>query len=264
MEQTIQKSVHLGDGWLTVDVHGEPDGPAIVLVPGAMADAAGWAQVAGSLRAWRTVVVVNRRGRHPSGPLPSAYSLQSEVDDLGAVLREFSDVRTLFGWSYGGLIALHLTAVQAIPQVIAYEPVMRPFGEHALAQLRRAEQQSDREATVLTVLQQISGVPDEQVQQLRADEAAWAEMRRLSAPIHAETLAINTAPRPARLGVEAGRIDLIIGERNQGRMPYGASFDDVASRVPDAPVHVLAGQGHMAHVEAPDQLAQCVDRLVRP
>lgn len=35
----------------------------------------------------------------------SEYSLETEVEDALTVLRQFSDVRTLFGWSYGGLIA---------------------------------------------------------------------------------------------------------------------------------------------------------------
>lgn len=103
-------------------------------------------------------------------------------------------------------------------------------------------------------------MPDEQLQQLRAEEVAWG-MRRLSAPIHAETLATNTASRPARLGAEAGWIDLIIGERNLGRPPYGTAFDDMVRYAPDAAVHVLAGRGRMAHQEVPRQLAREVNGL---
>ena len=41
MEQAIQKQIQVDGSWVAVDVYGEEDGPAIILVPGVMADAAG-------------------------------------------------------------------------------------------------------------------------------------------------------------------------------------------------------------------------------
>ncbi len=261
MERTIQKRVEVDGSWVHVDVYGELDGPAIVVIPGVLADAAGWADVAGRLNAWRTVAVVNRRGRRPSGPLTAAYDVKSEVADAAAVVRGFSDVRTLFGWSYGGLIALHLANHQAVPQVIAYEPVMRPFGAHALTELRQAHEHADLDAVVTIALRRVSGMPDEQAAALRADDAVWHELRRLGEPLYAETAAINNAPQPARLAAEAGHVDLIVGERNRNRDPYGTSFNDVARLVPLADAHELDGQGHLAHLEAPTRLAELMNGL---
>ncbi|MER6602064.1 alpha/beta fold hydrolase [Streptomyces parvus] len=86
MERTIQKRFPVGDGsWVTVDVYGEPDAPGLVVVPGAMSDALGWRAVATAVGAWPSVAVVNRRGREPSGPMTAAYSLRTEVADLGVV-----------------------------------------------------------------------------------------------------------------------------------------------------------------------------------
>lgn len=261
MERTIQNSVAVDGSWVTVDVYGDPDGPAIVVIPGAMADAAAWSGVARHLDGWQTVAVVNRRGRHPSGPMTDAYTLTTEVDDAAAVLREFTDVRSLFGWSYGGLIALHLANTLPVPQVIAYEPVAAPFGARALPDLRHAQDDADLDAIVEVALRQVTGTPDEMIRSLRSEESIWADLRRFGTTIHAETLAINEAARPENLAVRATRVDLILGELNRARAPYGTSFEDVARRVPGATVHELSGQGHLAHREAPGHLAALVNRL---
>ncbi|WP_045747408.1 alpha/beta fold hydrolase [Actinoplanes rectilineatus] len=261
MERSIQKYVEVDQGRVTVDVHGEPDQPAIVLIPGAMADAAAWSAVARHLDGWPTVAVVNRRGREPSGPLPDGYGLATEIEDAAAVLRGFTDVRTLFGWSYGGLIALHLANIRPVPHLIAYEPVMAPFGAAALPDLRRAQDDGDLDASITVALQQVTGMDDATTAALRADTATWSELRRLGAPAYRETLAINEAARPAVLAARAARVDLVVGERNRGRAPYGTSFDDVARHVPGAVVHELTGQGHLAHLDAPGHLASLVSRL---
>lgn len=71
-----QKWIETDDGPIAVDVHGEPDGPAMVIVPGVMADSAAWGAVAQHVRSSRTVAVVNRRGRHPSSPLTDGYGIE--------------------------------------------------------------------------------------------------------------------------------------------------------------------------------------------
>ncbi|WP_432521074.1 alpha/beta fold hydrolase [Kineococcus sp. SYSU DK006] len=246
---------------MSVDVHGAADGPAIVVVPGAMADAAAWAPVARHLQRWSRVAVVNRRGRHPSGPLTGGYDLATEAADLAAVLRTFSDVRAVFGWSYGGLIALHPANALDVAHLVAYEPVTAPFGATALPDLRRAHEAGDLDGAVTVALGQVAGTGPGAIAHLRADEAAWQQLRRLGAAAYAETLAINEAPQPAQLATRAARVDLIVGGLNRGRAPYGTSFADVARLVPTATVHELPGQGHLAHLEAPEQLATLVDHL---
>ncbi|WP_037677311.1 alpha/beta fold hydrolase [Streptomyces griseus] len=261
MEQTIQKRLSVGGGsWITVDVYGEPDAPGLVVVPGVMSDAHTWRHVAGAIDAWPSVVVVNRRGRAPSGPLTDTYSLRTEVEDLGAVLDEFG-TRALFGWSYGGLIALLSANKRPIRQVIAYEPVMRPFGRHALPGLKVAEEAADWDRCVEMVNRQISGFSAAHVEDLRADPHGWAVLRRLSGPVRAELGALNAAVPPDVMAGRAGRVDLIIGQCNRGAAPYGTSFDDIRQRVAHADVHELADQGHLGHIQAPAELGQLLNTL---
>ncbi|OIK08242.1 alpha/beta fold hydrolase [Streptomyces monashensis] len=262
MERTIQKKIAVsGDSWVTVDVYGEPDAPGLVVVPGVMSDAYTWRHVAGSIAAWPSVVVVNRRGRAPSGPLTNSYSLQTEVEDLCVVLDEFDSTRALFGWSYGGLITVLAANERPIHQVIAYEPVMRPFGRHALPDLKVAEETADWDRCVEIVNRQISGFSAAHVEDLQADHDGWAILRRLSGPLHTELGALNATLPPDVMARQADQVDLIIGQCNRGTAPYGTSFDNVRRHVAHARVHELPGQGHLAHMQAPAGLGHLLNTL---
>ena len=98
-------------------------------------------------------------------------------------------------------------------------------------------------------------MPDSAIEALRSNAAVWAGMRQLSRPVYDETRAINESLSPREFATEAARIDLVIGEKNRGQAPYGRTFDDVLGLTPRAVVHQLSGQGHLAHLEAPEQLA---------
>ncbi|MEU5821985.1 alpha/beta hydrolase [Streptomyces sp. NPDC047803] len=262
MERTIQKRIAVSGGsWVTVDVYGEQDAPGIVVVPGVMSDAHTWRHVAGAITAWPAVVVVNRRGRATSGPLTNSYSLRTEVEDIGAVLDEFDRTRALFGWSYGGLVTLLAANERPIHQVIAYEPVMRPFGRHALPDLKAAAESADWDRCVEIVNRQISGFSASHVEHLRADHDSWTVLRRLSEPLYTEFSALNATPTPDAMARLADQIDLIIGRCNRGTAPYGTSFDDVRRHIDHARVHELPGLGHLAHVQAPEELGHLLNTL---
>jgi pimeloyl-ACP methyl ester carboxylesterase len=262
MERTIQKKLAVdGDSWVTVDVYGEPDAPGLVVVPGVMSDAHTWRHVVGAIDAWPSVVVVNRRGRTPSGPLTNSYSLRTEVEDLGIILDEFDSTTTLFGWSYGGLITLLAANERPIPRVIAYEPVMQPFGRHAVPDLKSAAETADWDRCVEIVNRQISGFSAAHVEDLQADQQGWAILRRLSEPLYAELGALNAAPPPDVMARQADQVDLIIGQCNRGTAPYGTSFDNVRQHVAHAAVHELAGQAHLAHIQAPAELGHLLNNL---
>lgn len=261
MERSIRKRLSVGEhSWVTVDLYGDPGTPGLVVVPGVMSDAHAWRHVARAVDAWPSVAVVNRRGRTPSGPLTDQYSMRSEIADLGVVIDELGGAQTLFGWSYGGLIALLATHDLPLRHVIAYEPVMRPFAGHVLPDLKAATENSDWDRCVEIVNRQISGLSAAHVEALRADRA-WATLRRFSEPLYAETVALTTTPVPEALARRATRVDLIIGQHNRGVAPYGTSFDDVRRRVAHAEVHELPDQGHLAHIQAPAALGRLLDDL---
>jgi pimeloyl-ACP methyl ester carboxylesterase len=96
-------------------------GPGVVVVPGNNRRAHHYERLARGLAGAHEVHVIERRGRGASGPQGTAYSVETEVDDVLAVM-EHTGARVVFGHSYGGLIALHVGLRQELDALIAYEP----------------------------------------------------------------------------------------------------------------------------------------------
>ncbi|GAB0106495.1 alpha/beta fold hydrolase [Nocardia sp. JMUB6875] len=233
------------------------EGLPVVLVPGVMADAATWQDVVDHIELPNPVVTVNRRGRLPSGPLGDDYSVRVEIDDLHRILDEIGGEAHLFGWSYGGLIALE-TAVErpTIRSLTAYEPVTRPFAPSAIEPLRNALAHNDFDRVVELVNTEISGFSSDYVSDLRRSPA-WPVLRSLSAPVAAELAAINDYPPH----LESYRdltipVTLLLGELNENLPPYGTAFATIAAALPQASVIRIPEQGHLAHASAPQLLAQ--------
>lgn len=263
MKLARQKSIPTEGSWITIETYGDPDVPGLVMVPGVMSDARAWEQVASAVNFWPSVTVINRRGRIPSGPLTAAYSIEIEVSDLGRAIDDVGGAAALFGWSYGGLVVLMASNTWPVDHLIAYEPVMRPFALDILPQLESANADRDWDRSVEIVNRRISGLPADHVRTMRANQDQWQTLRRLSEPLYAETRALNDAAVPEEFATQARRVDLIIGTQNMATPPYGTSFEDVRQRITHPVVHLLVGQGHLAHVYAPDVLANCINFLGR-
>lgn len=239
-------------------------GTPLVLVPGVMADAESWWPVVEHIDLPNPVVVVNRRGRVPSGPLGPSYSVPTEVDDLNHVLDALGAEAHLFGWSYGGLIAAETAVARSgLRTLTLYEPVTRPFAAEQVAPLRDAVARGDLDRAVEIVNRDISGFSAEYVAELRRSPA-WATLVPLAAPLAEELAALN-AHNPALdryPGLDLP-VTLLVGEESEGVDPYGPSFARFAEALPQATTVRLAGQGHLAHVWAPALLGKHLTDAVR-
>jgi pimeloyl-ACP methyl ester carboxylesterase len=230
-----------------------------------MADAVTWRPVVDAIDLPHPVVTLNRRGRHPSAALGENYSVGVEVADLRFVLDALGEPVHLFGWSYGALISLESALdCDAILSVTAYEPVARPFGVEALAPLRDAVGAKDFDRAVELVNTVVSGFSADYVAELRVSPV-WPMLRSLAQPLADELTAINDyEPAFSRYRQLTMPVTLILGELNDGKPPYGTAFAPFAEALPQARVVRLSGQGHLAHAEAPQQLARAIaDAVVR-
>jgi pimeloyl-ACP methyl ester carboxylesterase len=96
-------------------------GPGIVAVHGGAQAAQNFTRLAESLSDF-TVYVPDRRGRGRSGPPGEHYSLQSECEDLDAILSATGS-HNVFGLSSGAIISLQAAlTLPAIRKVALYEP----------------------------------------------------------------------------------------------------------------------------------------------
>ena len=81
------------------------DGPALILVGGALSDRSGWAPLAKLLAPRFTVFSFDRRGRGDSEDT-SPYSVEREIEDLEALIDEAGGAAFVHGQSSGAVLAL--------------------------------------------------------------------------------------------------------------------------------------------------------------
>lgn len=234
-------------------------GRPIVLVHGGMADAPAWRKVTERLEPARPLLVPNRRGRRGSTDPDASYSVQTEVGDLLAWVSTLPGAVDVVAHSLGGLIATEAVR-QGAPaaSLTLYDPVARPFADDAArAAIRRATDAGDLDAVVTLINTAVSGYAEAHVAQLRATRA-WAALMELAGPAAAELDAIDAfEPRWADYEKLDVPVTLIAGEHTVHRPPYGESVA-AFQRALGVDVLVLEGQDHIAHVAAPELLADTI------
>jgi pimeloyl-ACP methyl ester carboxylesterase len=98
------------------------DGPAIVVLHGAMETAQSHLDLAAELAARAQIVLPDRRGRGGSGPARSDDGIARQVEDLEAVIAA-TGAKAIIGVSAGALVALE--AARTLPdvdRVVLFEP----------------------------------------------------------------------------------------------------------------------------------------------
>lgn len=234
----------------------------MVIVHGVLADAGQWDGVAAELAEQRRrVVVPHRRGRAPSGPLGTSYGVRTEVQDLHQVLDEVGPGACLVGHSYGGVIALHAAMERTdLGALVVYEPPLDPcsFGGPPIAKAQALAARGDLDGAMLVLVTEISPTPPDVLPAYRASELWRSQLRFVAAAIAeiaATERALATPPDWRSLRVPTR---VVLGALNEGHEPFGPSAVALAEVVPEARLHRLHGQRHLAHVEAPARLASAI------
>ena len=99
------------------------EGPSLVLVHGAGSARWSFDAVRPHLEGHFTVIAIDRRGRGDSTD-GADYSLESEYEDVAAVVRDAGPGALLMGHSYGGLVAAGAAGLLDLPRLALYEPAM--------------------------------------------------------------------------------------------------------------------------------------------
>ncbi|MGW5663638.1 alpha/beta fold hydrolase [Streptomyces sp. NPDC003758] len=105
------------------------EGPAVVLVSGAMSTGATVAPLAARLSDRFSVIVYDRRGRGASGDT-APYAVDREVEDLAALIEAAGGEASLYGISSGGALVLR-AAASGLPvrHAAVYEVPFADYGE---------------------------------------------------------------------------------------------------------------------------------------
>ena len=148
-------------------------GPALILVAGALTTRAAWPPLAARLAPHFSVFAYDRRGRGDSGDT-RPYAVEREVEDLDALITEAGGAAYLYGHSSGAALALE-AAVKLGDKVTKLAMYEAPYNDES--QARRAWKEyiqqltellaADRRGDAVALFMQYVGTPADQVEALR-------------------------------------------------------------------------------------------------
>jgi len=157
------------------------DGPPVIAVCGAMCDRTLMRPTAEELAKHFTVFNYDRRGRGGSGDTVP-YSLEREIEDIGALIEEVGGSASVYGHSSGAGLALHAAAAGLpISRLVLHDPpyasadedsrrIAREYGKE-LSTLLSEDRRGDAVALFFTTV----GMPREMVDGMRGTPR-WAEL----------------------------------------------------------------------------------------
>jgi pimeloyl-ACP methyl ester carboxylesterase len=240
-------------------------GPAVVLVSGAMSTGGTVAPLAGLLAHHFTTFWYDRRGRGESGDT-APYAVEREVEDLAALIDLAGGEAALYGISSGGALVLE-AAASGLPvsRVAVYETPYADFSEGGVeeraeytARLTEALGQGRRGDAVERFLR-LTGLAEEMIQGAR-QSPMWATMEAL-----APTLAYDDAvmgdglvPRE-RLASVGVPVLAVAGAESPAWLREAVRA--VADAVPQGTYRTLEGQTHMVD---PNVLAPVLAEFFTP
>jgi 2-succinyl-6-hydroxy-2,4-cyclohexadiene-1-carboxylate synthase len=226
-------------------------------------------------RSWQPVLhALAARYRAVAPDLPGhggfAHRRPASFAACDAYVRALADGRfTLAGYSMGGRVALHaalslgdrvarLVLIGASPGLAeAAERAARAAEDAALADRIEA---IGLEAFVREWAAQplFDGMPRGIAELVETDR-----LRNTAPGLAAALRGLGTGVMPSlweRLGELAMPVELVVGERDE---KFGEIAERMARRIDDAHVHVVAGAGHAAHLEAPDAIVEILRNQLR-
>jgi pimeloyl-ACP methyl ester carboxylesterase len=226
------------------------DGPALVIVDGAMSARMSKMDLADLLAQQFTVYRYDRRGRGDSGDT-QPYAVEREVEDIAAVIAEAAGTPFLYGHSSGGSLAME-AAVElggAVRGLAMYEA---PYSDDPAAQVPWREYldqlaealAADRRGDAVALFMQYVGMSAEQVAGMR-HAPFWAGLEAL-APTMAYDHAGIIGPDRGVPTERAARVPVptLVLRGSAGDPAIGDAARRLSQAIPRATLRTLEGQTH--------------------
>jgi pimeloyl-ACP methyl ester carboxylesterase len=233
---------------IAYDAQGE--GPAVILIDGALSTRQGKQELAKLLATRFTVYGYNRRGRQDSGDT-RPYAVAREIEDLETLVGEAGGSACLYGHSSGGCLALEAAAQLGgkVRKLALYEApynddpaVRRPWATY-IARLTEALA-DDRRGDAVALFMGYVGMPGEQIAGMR-QAPAWAGLEAIAPTLaydHTGILGPDLAVPAAR----AARIPTptLVMAGGAGAPFMRETAETLSKAMPQAELRVLDGQTH--------------------
>jgi pimeloyl-ACP methyl ester carboxylesterase len=228
------------------------NGPAVILVTGALATRASTSELAQLLSTNFTVYRYDRRGRGDSADT-KPYAVRREVEDIAALIDAAGGSAYVYGKSSGASLALEAASSlgDRITRLAIYEA---PYSEAAGAanEWRAFTSRLDsvlaanRRAEAVTFFLKFVGVPDEAIAGMKAS-AAWPEMEAMAPTLAYDNAVVGedrSVPTERAAKLKAATL-VMDGGASAGPMPFmRATADKLANVIPGAQRRTVEGQAH--------------------
>lgn len=234
----------------------EGQGPAVILVEGAMGVRASGTGLAKLLAPSFTVYCYDRRGRGDSTDT-KPYSVEKEVEDIAALVEAAGGSAYLYGISSGGALALE-AAIQLgdmVKKLAVYE-IPYDSSEAGITAWREYRTKltelitANRPDDAAVLFMKFVGVPKDMVEGMR-QAPSWQGIEAV-APTLAYDAAVlgddRTVPAERAARVTAKTL-VMVGGMSYEFMPFmKATADALTKAIPDAQHRILEGQRHNVDV----------------
>lgn len=246
----MNKRVTSKDGTaIALDRVGE--GPAVVIVSGALGGRVSNTQLASLLAPRFTVLNYDRRGRGESGDADT-YAVEREIEDLQAVITGAGGSAFVFGTSSGGNLVLE-SAARGVPMTklavweanALVDSSRPPLPGNYVAHVRELVAAGRRGDAVEYFMTAAVGMPAEFVTPMRA-MPMWAALEVAAHTLAYDGTVVGNSLSGKKLSAERwGSITAPVLVMDGGTAPWlHAGADAIAAALPNAQRLTLQGQTH--------------------
>jgi len=235
----------------------------VVLVHGALSSGEQWMTVAQTMGENFTCYVMDRWGRGGSNS-HTYYSLNSEAEDIVAVLKVAGPEAYLLGHSSGAIYALEAALKMPPAGLILYEPPIHAFhgrfAEETLKRIQDASVKGNFEEALSIFLTDEGGLPESVVAKLQST-SGWDQMVKLTPHSVKEWSELaQKKPTVERYRDVAVPTLFLTGTETENHASFATQA--LHEMFPKSRIVKLNGQGHGANLDAPEIVAKEISSFI--
>jgi pimeloyl-ACP methyl ester carboxylesterase len=241
-------------------------GQPLLLVHGTAGDSLSWKPLLNLLQSQFEVWIMDRRGRGQSGD-NTRYSLQSEAQDIAAVIATLDQKVHVFGHSFGGLCTLEAALLSDnLASLMLYEPPLSLAGSGWSAELDQQMQTllnaGEKEQVVLLFFRDVLRMAETELFALQMG-ANWSARIAEAHTVHRELQAIDHYLFESQKFTHLSIPTLLLLGSDSPPRRY-AIADSLKNCLCNSQLMYLDGQQHSAIRTAPALLASKMLAFLKP
>lgn len=243
----------------------EGSGPPVVMIHGVGSALDSWDGVLDRLSPARRYIRFDLRGHGGSARTPGPYSLDDFVDDTVALMDQLAiDRAAIVGFSLGGLIAQGFALTH--PERVCALALISTVAGRTAEEQARVEARADTLATEGAVGHLANAVDRWFTDEFRSAHPEILEARRRKSLLNdpdsyvAAYRVLAGTDLGSKLSSVVAPTLVMTGENDVGSTARMARF--IHDRIDGSEIHILPGLKHSVLLEAPDQVANRLERFL--